>query len=46
MEGFLRIRLKPWVRRMVTRLIAIIPAAVVAGACQNCHVFALLHPLL
>ncbi|KAK9915930.1 hypothetical protein WJX75_006124 [Coccomyxa subellipsoidea] len=31
MEGFLRIRLKPWVRRMVTRLIAIIPAAVVAG---------------
>jgi manganese transport protein len=26
MEGFLRIRLKPWVRRLVTRLIAIIPA--------------------
>ncbi|EIE25765.1 Nramp-domain-containing protein [Coccomyxa subellipsoidea C-169] len=31
MEGFLKIRLKPWVRRLLTRLIAIIPAAVVAG---------------
>ncbi len=26
MEGFLNIRLKPWIRRLVTRLIAIIPA--------------------
>ncbi len=26
MEGFLNIRLKPWVRRLITRLIAIIPA--------------------
>lgn len=32
MEGFLKIRLKPWVRRILTRMIAIIPAAVVAGA--------------
>ena len=30
MEGFLNIRLQPWVRRMLTRLIAIVPAAIVA----------------
>jgi manganese transport protein len=29
MEGFLNIRLKPWLRRLITRLIAIIPALVV-----------------
>ncbi len=29
MEGFLNIRLKPWLRRLVTRLIAIIPAFIV-----------------
>jgi manganese transport protein len=26
MEGFLRLRLKPWARRLITRLIAVIPA--------------------
>jgi manganese transport protein len=26
MEGFLNIRLRPWLRRLVTRLIAIVPA--------------------
>jgi manganese transport protein len=31
MEGFLKIRLRPWVRRLITRLIAIVPAAVVAS---------------
>jgi len=31
MEGFLNIRLRPWVRRMLTRLIAIIPAVIVAS---------------
>ncbi len=31
MEGFLDIRLRPWVRRMITRLLAIGPAAVVAA---------------
>jgi manganese transport protein len=31
MEGFLNIRLRPWVRRLITRLIAILPAAVVAS---------------
>jgi manganese transport protein len=29
MEGFLKIRLPPWLRRLITRSIAIIPAAVV-----------------
>jgi len=31
MEGFLNIRLRPWVRRMLTRLIAIVPAVIVAS---------------
>jgi manganese transport protein len=31
MEGFLNIRLAPWLRRMITRGIAIIPAVVVIG---------------
>lgn len=30
MEGFLNIRLRPWLRRLVTRLIAIVPASIVA----------------
>ncbi|MCC6679247.1 MAG: Nramp family divalent metal transporter [Phycisphaerales bacterium] len=30
MEGFLSLRLKPWIRRMITRLIAIVPAIVVS----------------
>ena len=29
MEGFLNIRLKPWIRRLITRLIAVIPALLV-----------------
>jgi manganese transport protein len=29
MEGFLDIRLPPWMRRLVTRAIAIVPAAIV-----------------
>ena len=31
MEGFLNIRLQPWLRRLVTRLIAIVPAVIVAA---------------
>jgi manganese transport protein len=31
MEGFLHIRLKPWLRRLVTRLVAIVPALVTIG---------------
>jgi manganese transport protein len=30
MEGFLNLRIRPWLRRMITRGIAIIPAAIVA----------------
>src|SRR6478752_2048163 len=30
MEGFLSIRIRPWLRRLITRLIAIIPAVIVA----------------
>jgi len=31
LEGFLHIRLKPWLRRLITRAMAIIPAALVIG---------------
>src|ERR1700736_3849131 len=31
MEGFLNIRLRPWLRRLITRLIAIVPAVVTAA---------------
>ncbi|MEZ5054713.1 MAG: Nramp family divalent metal transporter [Chitinophagales bacterium] len=30
MEGFINIRLKPWLRRLITRLIAIVPALIVS----------------
>jgi manganese transport protein len=31
MEGFLQIRLKPWLRRLITRALAILPAVIVIG---------------
>jgi len=31
MEGFLNIRLRPWLRRLITRAIAIVPAVIVAA---------------
>src|SRR5437762_12435396 len=31
MEGFLNIRIKPWLRRLITRLIGIVPALLVIG---------------
>ncbi len=31
MEGFLNIRLRPWLRRLITRLLAIIPAVIVTA---------------
>ena len=31
MEGFLNIRLRPWMRRLITRLVAIVPAVIVAA---------------
>src|SRR5205085_11917419 len=31
MEGFLNIRLRPWLRRLITRAIAIVPAVLIIG---------------
>jgi manganese transport protein len=31
MEGFLNIRMRPWLRRLITRAVAIVPAAIAAG---------------
>jgi manganese transport protein len=42
MEGFLDIRLKPWVRRLITRALAIIPAILVIGIAGEGKVTALL----
>jgi manganese transport protein len=42
MEGFLDIRLKPWVRRLITRAIAIIPAVLVIGIAGEGKVTSLL----
>jgi len=30
MEGFLNVRLRPWLRRLLTRALAVVPAAIVA----------------
>ena len=29
MEGFLKLRIRPWLRRLITRLVAVVPAAIV-----------------
>jgi manganese transport protein len=42
MEGFLQIRLKPWLRRLITRSIAILPAVLVIGFYGEGRVTALL----
>jgi manganese transport protein len=42
MEGFLEIRLKPWLRRLITRSIAITPAVVVIGIAGEGKVTALI----
>jgi manganese transport protein len=42
MEGFLRIRLPPWLRRLVTRLIAVVPAIIVTALYGSSGVAALL----
>jgi manganese transport protein len=31
MEGFLNLRMRPWLRRLITRLVAIVPAVIVAA---------------
>src|SRR6266478_4680831 len=42
MEGFLNIRLKPWLRRLITRVLAILPAVFVIGIYGEGKVTALL----
>src|ERR1700741_678320 len=42
MEGFLNLRLKPWLRRLITRSIAIIPAVIVIGIAGESKVTSLL----
>ena len=42
MEGFLDLRLKPWLRRLITRALAIIPAALVIGIAGENRVTSLL----
>jgi manganese transport protein len=42
MEGFLNIRLKPWVRRLITRTLAITPAVLVIGFAGEGKVTALI----
>jgi manganese transport protein len=42
MEGFLNFRLRPWLRRLVTRAIAIVPAVVVIGVYGESKTTALL----
>jgi manganese transport protein len=42
MEGFLDIRLKPWIRRLITRVMAITPAVVVIGFAGEGKVTALI----
>jgi manganese transport protein len=43
MEGFMRWRIKPWVRRLLTRLIAIIPAILIIGLRSEGNVTDLLN---
>ncbi len=35
MEGFLNLRLRPWLRRLITRLIAIVPAIIITATYVN-----------
>jgi manganese transport protein len=42
MEGFLNIRLKPWLRRLITRTLAITPAVIVIGFAGEGKVTALI----
>ncbi len=49
MEGFLSIRLRPWVRRLITRMIAIVPAglvAILAGASGTARLLILSQVIL
>jgi manganese transport protein len=43
MEGFMHWRLRPWLRRMITRLLAIIPAVIIIGIRGNSSVTDLIN---
>jgi manganese transport protein len=42
MEGFLDIRLKPWLRRLITRSLAIVPAIILISASHGKNTVGLL----
>lgn len=42
MEGFLNIRIRPWLRRLITRLLAIVPAVLLISASGGKHTVELL----
>ncbi|MGE5569815.1 MAG: Nramp family divalent metal transporter [Rhodospirillales bacterium] len=42
MEGFLRIRMRPWLRRLITRMAAVIPAAITISVAGDEGTFRLL----
>jgi manganese transport protein len=42
MEGFLNIRIRPWLRRLITRLLAIVPAVLLISASGGQHTVELL----
>ena len=42
MEGFLRFRMRPWLRRLVTRLLAIVPAVIIIWRAGDRAVYQLL----
>jgi manganese transport protein len=49
MEGFLQIRLKPWLRRLITRLLAIVPAIltiIIAGESSTTSLLVLSQVIL
>jgi manganese transport protein len=49
MEGFLEIRIRPWLRRLITRMIAIVPAALMAifgGVSGTAHLLLLSQVVL
>ena len=42
MEGFLNLKLKPWIRRLITRLLAVLPAILVVFIYGETHISSLL----
>ena len=43
LEGFMHIKIKPWLRRMISRLLAVIPAVIVIGVWGDSQADALLN---